>query len=54
MKRSCSFPLFIFFSPQLAEGVYNYPPQFVDYGLIENVYILFCFTLLKIYLIKEK
>lgn len=51
--KNTLFPVFIFFSPQLAEGACNYPTQVIDYNLIKNLYIFFCFTLLKIYLIKE-
>lgn len=52
-KNNAPLPVFIFFSPQMAEGACNYPTQVIDYELIENLYIFFCFTLLKRYLIKE-
>lgn len=31
------FPVFIFFSPRMAEGACNYPTQVIDYDLIENL-----------------
>lgn len=36
-KKKGLFPVFIFFSPQLAEGACNYPTQVIDYSLIENL-----------------
>lgn len=36
-RKNALFPVFIFFSPQLAEGACNYPTQVIDYNLIENL-----------------
>lgn len=44
------FPVFIFFSPQMAEGACNYPTQVINYGLIEKFVNIFFFLL---YFIKK-
>lgn len=36
-RKKALFPVFIFFSPRMAEGACNYPTQVIDYDLIENL-----------------
>lgn len=36
-EKKALFHVFIFFSPQMAEGACNYPTQVIDYNLIENL-----------------
>lgn len=45
-RKKGIFPVFIFFSPQMAEGACNYPTQVINYGLIEkfvNIFFLLYF-----------
>lgn len=40
-RKKGLFPVFIFFSPQMAEGACNYPTQVINYGLIEKFVNIF-------------